>query len=53
MVFGNIVEGRCKGCESVTMLTGGGWSFPACFHVPYKGKGCAEIKECPKNKKLK
>ena len=42
------IRGRCAGCESMRVIYGtGGWSFPACYQEPYKGKWTAEIEHCP------
>ncbi len=42
------LPGRCNMCDSSRMISANGnFSFPACFHPPYKGKWCAEIKDCP------
>lgn len=47
----NVKAGRCDGCESCrTVNASGGWTFYGCFHIPYKGKWVAEIKDCPKVK---
>lgn len=45
------ITGRCSGCEFVRMVSGGGWSFPACYHKPYDGKWTREIKTCPIGKR--
>lgn len=45
------VTGRCVGCKNMRIVYGGGWRFPACYHLPYNGKWCCEIKQCPKKQK--
>lgn len=37
---------KCKECQIV--YANGGWSFLGCYHPPYHGKWCCEIKDCPK-----
>lgn len=44
---------NCEKCEYARKIYAApdNWSFKGCTHKPYKGKFCAEIKECPKEKK--
>ena len=37
---------KCKECQIV--YANGGWSFLGCYHPPYHGMWCCEIKDCPK-----
>lgn len=41
-------EKNCNKCGFKTQITAqDGWTFYGCHCPPYKGKHCAEIKECP------
>lgn len=46
------VYGKDKPCEKCeyrrTVIATGQWKFHGCYHEPYRGKRCSEIKRCPK-----